>query len=110
MTTKITIWVLSCVSVILLALCIWLIFALIDSAISYTYMKASVDEDGKQVERYRRLLEKEMVGISEEDLIEKLKWQVSRSEDNPMVKKEGSYIIFESIRFKIEDKKLKSIL
>ena len=62
---------LSTLTAVLLVTCLWLCYTLIDTAVSFTYLKASVDTDDRQLGLAKKVIELQSLGQSEDALYEK---------------------------------------
>lgn len=108
MKTKIVIIVLSVVVSFFVVLSSWLAYMWIDMSISYTYQESSLDSSVRSMDIMGGLITKEFVGLSEEELMRKLEWQVRNSDSNIVLSKDEreGVIIFESLHFKISGGKV----
>lgn len=89
-------------AVLLLLICIFLIYAVIDAGISRTYLQASVDLDGRQIEVMKRLLAEYVVGKDDDALYRELERVVDGADRTLILKRDGETILFESIEFRVQ--------
>lgn len=82
----------------------------IDNSISLAYARQSEGDAIRSVQSLERLLGKTWIGMSEDDVLERLQTEAARHPTkNIVVKKEANVIWFDEIRFNFERGKLASI-
>lgn len=89
--------------------CAVLAYLWIDRSITLSYVSASHQTTADALSRLSLLLETEWIGMSEEDLLQKLQGANRRSGQEILIKKEGNVIWFDNIRFELEAGRLKKI-
>lgn len=92
--------------------CVIFAFLWIDRSISCTYLSASLDATIGNARLVNSLLESEWSGITEQELLEKLKAEVERRKHEFVVidvDSEQDVVWFNEVRFEFESGKLKKI-
>lgn len=89
--------------------CIALAYLWIDRSITLSYLEASHETTADALSRVSLLLEGEWNGLSEADLLRKLREANRRSEGEALIKREENVIWFDTIRFEFESGRLRKI-
>jgi Immunity protein 58 len=95
---------------LLLVACISLLYLLIDRSISFSYLDASYQTTQQSYSRVIGLLENEWRGMPEKEVLARLQAASDKQPEKILIKKEGSTIWFDSMRFEFESGRLVKIL
>lgn len=91
--------------------CVVLSYLWIDMSLSYTYTEPTSDNESFSYELATLLLERELSGLREDELMVKLKLIVKNSDKDVILKRDAdkNIIRLENLSFKIENGRLKEI-
>ena len=102
------------VTAILFALCcIVLVYRIFDQGITRTYLDASQETSAMHIKLLTSLVEHEWLGLSEEDVILRLKAYINSQPPNSLVLKrepETNTIYLEDVRFYFHERKLVKVM
>jgi Immunity protein 58 len=90
--------------------CLLLVYRIVDLGVSRSYSAASAESDSRNLQALKGLVEHEWRGLSEEQVLSRLKaFVASRPPDSIVLKRlpeDASSIYFEGFRFEFHDGKL----
>ena len=100
-------------SAILAICCVALVYRVIDQGMTKTYLDASQETSANHIKLLTNLVEHEWLGMSEEQVMSRLKSYVaSQTSDTIVLKREteSNIVFLEGIRFQFSDGKLTKVL